>query len=126
MKRSLLIITTLCMFFMVYKGCDDPSMKDSTRACKVLGKMHEAAGYKVSARWLLILETEGRRFDLSVTPDTYWVAKEGETMYFSISERDIDSRAGSAWYPIMALGGFFGAAICIATLAIYWNDFKTH
>ena len=109
---------------IAYKGFSDPTQRETRRACKVLGKMHEAAGYKVSARWLLILETGGKRFSLKVAPDTYWVAKEGETLYFDLSDSDIDRSVGSVWFAIMAILGSSGTIIGLVVLLVCWESLR--
>jgi len=57
--------------------------------CIVTHKLQTSAGYKVQAHFILVLNNDGRTFDIKVTPTAYANAVIGEKLTFKLSEADI-------------------------------------
>ena len=100
MKRAKWIIYGILLavgVFFIYKAITDPTTKEQTYACKVLAiigqeyNTHTKNCYHTSRYFTLILSTEGKRFSLDVSPDTWAMAEVGQTLFFTLAPYEIDN-----------------------------------
>lgn len=78
--------------------------------CTVLEGYRTGPGYKVSEKFILILQDDkGRQFDMNVSPVTYYRAMKTKHIHFMLSEQDITHKCNG--------GGYVGT---IAILLIVW------
>lgn len=92
------------MGYFGWEGITNDYVTKKVIPCKVVGKMtgEDRYKHKTETNWILVLENQGRDFDLEVTPATYYHAKEGETLYFSLSDENI--KHSEKWTLIEVLG----------------------
>lgn len=68
-----------------------PSYPETPTECKVLQTYQTSAGYKVSAKFILVLEDpKNRRFDIKVSPTTFYEASSKGHICLMLNETDID------------------------------------
>lgn len=117
-------ILSAILFYGAHKGCNHPLERREVRPCKVLSKVSTDAGYKVSAQWILILESDSRRFDITVSPTTYWEARVGDVLYFSLTERQMGNHS-KPWIEILTFVSFIaGIVFVIFLIAALCGAFK--
>ena len=89
--------------------------------CVVLDKLQTSAGYKVQAKFILVLKDvkSNRVFDLDVTPATYSQAKRNDVLVFSLREYDIHQEEN--WNRNAILGLFIPCILGL--IVIFWGWF---
>jgi len=68
-----------------------PSYPEKPTECTVLKTYQTSAGYRVSGKFILVLEaSQNRRFDITVSPTTFYEASSKGHICLMLSEIDID------------------------------------
>lgn len=97
--KKLIIVVVVCVVicsFLFYKASKDTYMIERTYSCKVMSKLdnnyssHTKSGTHYSRDFILVLESEGKKFSLDVDPTTWAICKEGDTLLFKIAPYQLD------------------------------------
>lgn len=119
--KSLLILLTLSAILM-YFGYQ--AIEEKYYDCRVIDKMTTAAGYKVQAKWVLVLQTDEKMFDIKVSPTTYSQCKVGDLLVFKLSYEDFNPGGWGTLPFILGLFCLAGAGISLLALILqrYFNS----
>lgn len=121
MKKFDLIIlisaVVFCVCTLFHKNKVGDYFTEYYYDCIVTHKLETGAGYKVSAKFILVLKDDkGRSFDITVTPTCWANAEVGEKLTFLLSENMIQADDGkNSWSFFLFLIRVF----CVVAAAIW-------
>jgi hypothetical protein len=123
MRTTLFSTIAVLLFLGSYRLNQHSYVKEESKPFRVVAKLTENAGYKVAAKWLLILEDQGVTFDLDVTPTTWYFAKQGEVLWFSLAESEYKPSNRLEWLInipriILLFLGVIMAILAVASAAV--------
>ena len=114
LKHPFVIYTVVFFTFSIFavKHLIEPE----TRVyCKVLTGYQTSAAYKVSEKFILILEDpKHRQFDLKVTPLTFYKATTNGHITLMLTDSQITKERGGTIRPLLILFLIFGSALWVA------------
>jgi hypothetical protein len=121
-RTILLLIGLVLVSVGVYKCKQaDPYYEEKTRECILLAKMEQDGG-KYSDDYIFVLQEKSTniRFDLTVSPTTYALTQEGQTVFFTLSDQEVNFIPQPQWWEII---GFMGILIggILLVVGAFWD-----